>query len=215
VYFPRQVRRELTHVGGRPDTGYGAWVVSPTNLSSESVVYSFGIGDEISFDLDLIRRFDVRVHAFDPTPASHRWLEAQQLPDAFIPYTYGLAHYDGTATFYAPTNPSWISHSLLAAEHTQDVELEVPVRRLATVMTELGHDHIDLLKMDIEGAEYEVVEDLVESNLDVRQVLVEFHHRFDSIPPACTAEAVRRLNSIGFRIAHVSPRGEEYTFVRA
>ena len=34
-------------------------------------------------------------------------------------------------------------------------------------MGELGHDRIDLLKMDIEGAEYEVIRDVVESGVDV------------------------------------------------
>ena len=214
AYFGSQVRCDLVQVGGHTGTNYGAWTLCPEGLSPERVVYSFGIGDEISFDLDLIRRYGVRVYAFDPTPASHCWLETQETPDDFIPHAYGLAHYDGTATFYAPTNPDWISHSLLANGHTHDVKLEVPVHCLETIMSRLGHERIDLLKMDIEGAEYDVIEDIVSSGVEVDQILVEFHHRFDEIPLSKTVEAVERLNAAGFRIAHVSPRGEEYTFVR-
>lgn len=38
--------------------------------------------------------------------------------------------------------------------------MEVSLRTLPTVMLELGHNHIDLFKMDIEGAEYGVIENL-------------------------------------------------------
>lgn len=214
VYFRRQTRCAHIHIGGRPHTHYGAWALCPDALSSQSVVYSFGIGDEISFDLDLIRRYGVRVFAFDPTPASHQWLATQSLPDAFVPHEYGLADYDGTASFYAPANPEWISHSILSASHTGTDKIEVPVHRLKTIMAKLGHERIDLLKMDIEGAEYDVITDLIESNLDVHQLLVEFHHRFDTVSPDRTKESIRQLNAAGFQIAYVSPRGEEYTFVR-
>ena len=43
-------------------------------------------------------------------------------------------------------------------------------------MRELGRDHIDVLKMDIEGSEYGVLEDVL--YLDIRQLLVEVHQRF-------------------------------------
>jgi FkbM family methyltransferase len=215
VYHRAQLRCPTVFVGGRPGTGYGGWTVCANRLSSDSVVYSFGIGDEVSFDLDLIDRFGVRVHAFDPTPASQRWLSQQSVPDAFIPHAIGAADFDGTTTFHAPADPAWVSHSIVPTGGRPSGTVEVEVRRIGTIMAELGHDRIDLLKMDIEGAEYGVIADLVERALDIDQILVEFHHRFDSVPPARTAEAVRRLNSVGFRIAHVSPRGEEYTFVRA
>jgi FkbM family methyltransferase len=215
VHYRRQVQCYLARVGGHPVTHYGEWALCPTGLSAESVVYSFGIGEDISFDLDLIRRYGIRVHAFDPTPASHRWLATQATPDALVVYDYGLADYDGTASFHAPANPGHISHSMLSASHTGSETIDVPVHRLGTIMATLGHERIDLLKMDIEGAEYDAITDLVESGLDVRQMLVEFHHRFDTVSPERTAEAVRQLNSAGFRIAHVSARGEEYTFVRS
>ncbi len=214
VHFRPQVRCSLLRVGGRPGADYGAWTLCPDGLAPDSVVYSFGIGNDISFDLDLIRRYGVRVYAFDPTPASHRWLATQATPDAFVVHDYGLADYDGTAPFYVPAHPEHVSHSMLSASHTRDEALEVPVHRLGTVMAMLGHTHIDLLKMDIEGTEYAAIADLTASDLDVRQLLVEFHHRFDTVSPERTAEAVRSLAAAGFQIAHVSPRGEEYTFVR-
>jgi Methyltransferase FkbM domain len=81
-------------------------------------------------------------------------------------------------------------------------------------MAELGHAHIDLLKMDIEGAEYAVIDDLVDSNIRPAQILVEFHHRMPGIGPERTRHAVLQLRRAGFGLFAVSPSGEEYSFIR-
>ena len=161
VYVRRQVKRPTELVGGRQGSGFGGWVVDPQPLSEASVVYSAGIGDDVSFDLALIDRFGFTVHAFDPTPESHRWLATQTLPEEFVAHEFGLASHDGVIPFFAHENEEWIAHSTIKSAHTVPTGVELPVRRLTTVMEQLGHERIDLLKVDIEGAEYEVIDDLV------------------------------------------------------
>ena len=90
---------------------------------------------------------------------------------------------------------------------------ELPVKRMQTFLSELRHARIDLLKMDIEGAEYAVIEDLIASGILVKQLLVEFHHRWKEIGPSKTKQAIRNLNAAGYEIFAVSPSGEEYGFV--
>jgi len=92
-----------------------AWCVLTDVLTTDSVVYSAGIGEDISFDVELIKRFGVHVHAFDPTPRSLAWLRTQKLPEGFQPHEYGLADRDGTLTFFppegarhAPIHRSWM-----------------------------------------------------------------------------------------------------------
>jgi len=190
-----------------------AWCVCPDTLDASSAVYSFGVGKEISFDLELIRRFGVRVHAFDPTPRSTAWLAKQSLPGNFLFHPYGVADFDGHAKFLPPVNPAHVSHTLVERQ-TPWPAIEVPVRRLSSIMQELGHDHVDLLKMDIEGAEYAVFEDLLRCGIPVQQLLVEFHHRWPEIGVEKTRQAIRDLNSAGYRIFDVSPSGEEYGFLQ-
>lgn len=79
-------------------------------------------------------------------------------------------------------------------------------------MQSLGHDRIDLLKMDIEGAEYSVLRDFLSSGVRVGQLLVEFHHRWPEVGIEKTKKAIRELNQAGYRIFNVSPTGEEYSF---
>ena len=189
------------------------WCVCPQDLSTSSVVYSFGVGEDISFDLALIERFGLRVQAFDPTPQSIEWLQTQTVPREFVFHGYGVAGFDGNCAFLPPENPAHVSHSMVARE-TSRPAIEVAVRRLGTIMKMLGHEHIDLLKMDIEGAEYGVLADMLSSGIPVKQLLVEFHHRWPQLGIEKTKQAIHALNAAGYRIFSVSPSGEEYGFLR-
>jgi hypothetical protein len=80
-------------------------------------------------------------------------------------------------------------------------------------MRNLGHSRIDVLKMDIEGTEYDVVDEILERRLPVRQILVEFHHRFPGTTVERTRRAVQGLNAAGYRIFFVAASGEEYSFI--
>jgi len=64
-YFPNVVRHPATEYFG---TAYGGWPVITSQLDSTSTVLSFGLGEDISFDLGVIDRFGSAVHGFDPTP---------------------------------------------------------------------------------------------------------------------------------------------------
>ncbi len=191
-----------------------SWCVCPDELSEESVVYSFGVGTDISFDLELIRRFGTIVHAFDPTPRSVAWVQSQELPKKFIFHDYGIGSQDGSVVFHPPENSNFVSYSVLPRGRVTAPPVEAPVSRLATIMKKLGHAKIDVLKMDIEGAEYEVLCDLLSCKVPVRQLLVEFHHRWRDVGLDRTKSAIQDLNRAGFRIFHVSASGEEYSFLK-
>lgn len=204
-----QVRRKCILLGNPG----ASWRICTSTISKESVVYSFGVGEDVSFDLELIQRFGVRVHAFDPTPRSIQWVGAQMLPEQFIFHPYGLAHYDGTCKFQPPGNPAHVSHTMLN-RYTPFPSVEVPVFRLTTIMKMLGHREIQLLKVDIEGEEYPVLADFLSCGLRVEQLLVEFHHRWPEVGIEETKRAILQLNSAGYHICNISPSGEEYGFVR-
>jgi len=50
--------------------------------------------------------------------------------------------------------------------------------------------------------------------VSIKQLLIEFHHRFPDISIDRTRQAVTRLNASGYRIFFVSDTGEEYGFIR-
>ena len=195
-------------------TEYGGWTINPTLVNKDSIVYSAGIGEDISFDRALIERFGVTVHGFDPTPRSIKWVKSQTVPKEFVLHEYGFAKDDGTLVFHMPENPEHVSLSTVERPNATE-RVELPVRNLAGIMKELGHSHIDLLKMDIEGSEYEVIEDLLARGIQVKQLLVEYHHRFPKIGNQKTLDSISLLRDHGYLLFHIAKSELEYSFVRA
>ncbi|MEQ8535303.1 MAG: FkbM family methyltransferase, partial [Imperialibacter sp.] len=143
---------------------YGGFYLNPDLIGSDSVVYSFGIGEDISFDREVIRLHDCQVHGFDPTPRSIKWVKSQELPRNFTMHEFGIARETGLATFYLPKNENFVSGSLIGHGSVRaDVPIQVPVKSFADIIGSLEHKVIDVLKMDIEGAEYDVLESILES----------------------------------------------------
>ncbi len=81
-------------------------------------------------------------------------------------------------------------------------------------MQKLGHTTIDILKMDIEGGEFDVVAGMLDEGLPANQLLIEFHHNYSTIPLSRTVDTVKRLAKAGFECFNISPRTYEMSFVR-
>ena len=192
-------------------SGIASWIICPDTLTSEGIVYSFGVGDNIAFDLELIERFGVHVFAFDPTPDSVAWIKSQDVPREFHLVEYGIADFDGDADFHKFDG---IQFAIGPVTHSHS-PTRLPVRRLNTIMTELGHSRIDLLKMNIEGGEYPAIGDVAASGIDIDQLLVQFHHWLPGYSSAQTRHAVELLGRRGFKIFNISETGREYSFIKA
>lgn len=193
---------------------YEGWAIAEHKTSKDSIVYSFGIGEDISFDLGIIEQFGCYVFGFDPTPKSAAWISQQRLPQQFVFHRLGIGATDGEVKFYPSAKESGVSFS---AEPTPGCDLPpviAPVRRLSSILNFTGHSSIDILKMDIEGFEYEVIADLTQTHIRPGQILVEFHHGMYGIDNSRTIEAVGTLRALGYQIFNVSNSHREYGFLR-
>jgi len=188
--------------------------VCPGLLNPDSVVYSFGVGRDLSFDLDVIERHGATVHAFDPTPASVAWVAEHALPSQLIFHPVGIADFDGEQRFHGPRR-SGSAHFTPVTRYRRGPAqtIAAPVKRLSTILHELGHEQVDLLKLDIEGGEYSVLADILNARVRISQLLVEFHHAYSTIPLSRTLDTIAAQQRAGFRICAISDRTYEYTFV--
>ena len=195
---------------------YGGWALPLNSVSRDSIVYSFGIGEDASFDLALIEATGCEVYGFDPTPKSLAWVRAHVNEPRFQIRPWALGVTDGQLELWLPKNPEHVSASCRPSQHLSQESIIAQCMGLGSIMQYLQHDHVDVLKMDIEGSEYEVLVSLLGSDLikKIGLLLVEFHHWMPSFGKDDTLEAIRSLRNSGLEILWVSESGHELLFGR-
>jgi len=196
----------------------GEWAFVPELLDSDSIVYSLGVGDSVEFDLGVIERFGSTVYAFDPTPYAMEWVAGQTLPGEFVFKPWAVAGADGSLRLYRRVSARGKRAKVMwtADAGAGDIEdhIDAPAYTVASIMQRLQHERVDLLKMDVEGAEYDVLDGLKDVGNLPKQVLVEFHHRFKSIGKQKTAAAIETLRALGYQIFWLSETGREIGFMQ-
>jgi FkbM family methyltransferase len=192
---------------------YGGYPVPSSMLEEHSICYLAGTGEDISFDLALIERFGCEVHAFDPVARAGAYVAeaaAAEPRHHFMPV--GVWSSDATLTFHAPVQPGFVSHSATNLQGT-GAAFQAPVRSVSSLMTELGHDHLDLLKISAEGAEFEILDHVLAEGIDPRILCVEFAQ------PASVERVLeygRRLTAAGYELLGSGEwRQWKLTFARA
>ena len=140
------------------------------------------------------------MYGFDPTPRSAAYVEtAAGGSERFRYLPYGLWSSDVTQRFYVPSDGAHVSHSIANLQGTDEYFL-ADCRSIPSIMDELGHDRLDLLKLDIEGAEYEVLDAMIAAGVDVKILVVDVHRVRDV---ADMGRAVARLRQNGYTPVHV------------
>jgi FkbM family methyltransferase len=188
----------------------GSWTIPDNMLSPDSICYCFGCGEDITFDLELIDRFRCDVYAFDPTERAIQHVRnVAEAIDAYHFFELGLWDENTKLRFFAPVNSGNVSHSALNLQGTSTY-FEADVKRLNSIMQDNGHDRIDLLKIDIEGAEYKAIESIVQDRIPISVLCVEFDECFNPLDSDFRSRIVRSiesLNEVGYNIVHSSGDG--------
>lgn len=191
----------------------GKWVSDPDSLRPGAVVYSFGVGGDFSFDLEMAGLFGCEVHAFDPGPS---------VVQSFANCPPGQASGKGTFSFH----PVGLGPTSLDPGQPDELILEgreCPVKRLSEIAAELGHPRVDVLKMDIEGGEMPALMEILSSGtlmkLSVEQLLVECHF-WDDEHWSAFVRIVGLLRKQGFLIFRkefnpFDTRCAEFAFLRS
>lgn len=154
---------------------YGGYELTETGITPESVIYSFGLGEDASFETDLILKHGCTIHIFDPTPRAVAYFDKNLASFVNLQFhEYGIWSDDGTQRFYYPKDPDHVSCSIINIQETKDY-FRGEVHRLRSIMAHMGHYHIDVLKLDIEGAEMQVIPDIIRCGIRPKYICIEFH----------------------------------------
>ncbi len=220
-------------------TPYGGWIIPKGILNDQSICYGVGAGEDVSFDAAIAAHYGCKVHIFDPTPRAIAHVEAlknniannqkmgcltsptgyyadfeTEVADRLVLHPFGIWEEDTTLRFYTPQNETHVSHSIVNLQKS-DHFIEVPVKSLSSVIQSLGHDQITLLKIDIEGAEYQVLDAMLREQVMVQILCIEYDenasNNLDSKYLGRIEQSLMSLIAAGYDVIAKEPDCHNYT----
>ena len=182
-------------------TNYGGWYVPQTmNLNENSVIYSGGVGEDISFDLLLSDKYKSNIFLIDPTKRARihydeiskyyetgKWTFSGDIQKDYEQHiqnltpslnkmkflNIGLWNREETLQFFKQANDKYVSQSFIRGMFSENYDI-VEAQSVKNLMETHGHQHIDLMKLDIEGAEIRVLDQMLNDGIYPTILCVEF-----------------------------------------
>jgi len=181
-------------------TEYGGWMLNLNLVPVGSTIISAGVGEDISFDVELINQRQCKIIGIDPTLKSHLFIEKQTNLNNFMLLKKALTSLDDDIVkLYKQKNPNYVSESTLSTHHSVlNFDSYYAVTINLKKMFE-GYENISVVKMDIEGSEYDVLQSLEHIPDSVKQICVEFHHFCTDKTLEDTKAMVKILANLGFK----------------
>lgn len=150
----------------------GNYLIHRVRGKSKPIIYSFGVGNDVSFDVEAADLFGVPIFMYDPTPNVALFMKDFEDNEHLIFKKEGIYSRDAEVKLYTSDK---VLNSSLYPIHGKEKHEIVRCRTLADFMAENGHDHIDILKMDVEGVSDEVLEQIMdETQIRPKQIVTEF-----------------------------------------
>ena len=163
-------------------------------------MYSAGVGEDISFDLHLQSLYDCTILLIDPTIrakihfqeilkyySTNNWkfsgdiqkdykksIKALNVDFSKIKYIpFGIWDSIDELKFFKQKKQKNVSQSLIKNMFSSDYDI-IHTTTIKDLMAQENHHHIDLLKLDIEGAEVKVLNNMLDSEIYPTYLCIEF-----------------------------------------
>lgn len=143
---------------------------------------------------------DATVHAFEANPLVAGLMRENMATNHFtrvLVHEVALSDQEGELTFFISEDAGTLLGSVFA-ERGGDKAMQVKATRLSQRMAAM--DRIDVVKMDVEGAEWAILTDLLESGQFARpgQYLIEYHHQLGDEKPRFST-FLKHFEDAGYR----------------
>ena len=170
-------------IGAPRILGNGAkYICNPHKIQKPCLIYSFGVNEDISFELDFLDYVvaTCEIHTFDPAPSVYEnTVLLERMKEAgiyFHPHGIGLG---------------LTLHEIIKKTHSE-ADAITPV--------------IDILKIDIDGGEYEFLQWFKSQchNLTINQILIEFHVP-STMTPMSLYLTTQILHTCGYKLFKKDP----------
>lgn len=169
-------------------------------LDENSIVFDIG-GYEGQWTSDISSRYCCIIHVFEPVKQFYQNIVKRfEKNDKIIVHNIGLAAEDAIAKIKVASNCSSIFG---IGDNEQSVVLKMAIN----FMLENNVKHIDLMKVNIEGAEYDLLDHLIETNYisRINNIQIQFHD--------FVKDAEKRMIKIEEKLAKTHKLTYRYPFV--
>lgn len=204
-----KVKRELTLLEAQKEAKkLGITFRKPTYIYKEpfnkdSIIVDVGCCNKPDLSIIFMETFDVFAYGVDPTKKHFEDLKgvSKKYPK-FKHLPFAVAEKDQTLTFYeSKDNDSgslMTNHKNVQKDRIESYEVDAIT--VSTLLQKIDAEYIDFLKLDLEGAEFALLEKVNKSDFQsVGQLYIEFHHH--AIPEktfADTMNLVKKIESFGY-----------------
>ena len=173
-------------------------------LLQGGIVIDVGVGENPNFTLSLINKYDVESYIIDPTHKHMNALKEFEKEHSRIHYLpLALGAKEETRTFYeSQSNESGsLRKDHVNVQKDPLITYDVRVVTLERLLQHCGNKAIDIMKIDIEGEEYEFISSISKNDLQrTKQLIIEFHHNtVGKYSINETFQAINRIKSMGMK----------------
>jgi len=163
-------------------------------IHKDSIVVDLGANQGV-FSQIMVERFGCSCYAVE---ANYDVFKSFAADKRLKPFNFAVTKHAGTVDFYISENSEASSLSAVEGVAVQR-KVTAPSDRLDEFLKGQNLTSVDLLKMDIEGAEIDVMDscsdDLLQS---ISQMTIEFHDFNGMASKEDVSRVIRRLESLGF-----------------
>jgi FkbM family methyltransferase len=175
------------------------------NFNELSVIVDVGCGHEAEFSKLMIEKHNLNAFGVDPTmkhtPALKMLEESTK--GKFHHLAIAVTKKDGFITFHE-SRQNESGSILLEHINMQNDEIttyNVESVSLSELVRRIGTTSVDFIKLDIEGAEYELLDKICDEDINpFKQIFIEFHHHCTNHSTQETKFLVQDICSKGFKV---------------
>ncbi len=185
----------------RAGNHYGGYYVDLDSINTNDTILDLGVGEDYSFSEFLHLYRDVKVIAVDPTIKALRYNEDKKLN--YVTFINKAVYKldDEDLVLYKNNNPNHVSDSI--NPDMKSVGSETYTVKTISLKGLIRKYQPSLIKLDIEGAEYDVYQDC----LGVKQVCLETHDSMTNQESSRDAIMLDFFKTNGYSIIHSNDKG--------